>query len=82
MLATFARRGLFGRGLGRWLELGAGLGLQLGAGTGPAASASLRFHLPPVPRAAPFLRYDGALLFEGGARTGQHAVTLGLEYGF
>ncbi|HWO22100.1 MAG TPA: VIT domain-containing protein [Kofleriaceae bacterium] len=82
VLATFARRGLLGRGLGRRLELGGGLGLQLGAGTGPAASASLRFHLPPAPRAATFLRYDGALLFEAGERTGQHAMTLGLEYGF
>lgn len=77
LLATFARRGL-----ARWLELGGGLGLQLGAGVGPAAAASLRVHLPPDPRAAAYLRYDGALLYEDGARTGQSAVTLGLEYGF
>jgi Ca-activated chloride channel homolog len=82
LLATFARRGLLRGGFGRRLELGGGLGLQLGAGTGPAASASLRFHLPKAPRAATFLRYDGALLFDAGERTGQHAVTLGLEYGF
>ena len=77
LLATFARRGL-----ARWLELGGGLGLQLGAGVGPAGAASLRFHLPPNPHAAAYLRYDGALLLDGGARTGQHAFTLGLEYGF
>ncbi|HSK05600.1 MAG TPA: hypothetical protein VK932_30340, partial [Kofleriaceae bacterium] len=78
VLATFARHGL----LARWLEVGGGLGLQLGAGVGPAASASLRLHLPPSPRAAAYLKYDGALLYEEGARAGQSAFTLGLEYGF
>ena len=77
VLATFARRRV-----ARWLEVGGGLGLQLGAGIGPAASLGLRYHLPPNPRAAAFLRYDGALLFDEGARAGQHAITLGLEYGF
>ncbi len=77
LLATFARRGL-----ARWLEIGGGLGLQLGAGVGPAGAASLRFHLPPAPRSAAYLRYDGALLYDGGARTGQNAFTLGLEFGF
>ena len=77
VLATFARRGI-----ARWLEVGGGVGLQLGTGIGPAAALSLRYHLPPNPRAAAFLRYDGALLFDEGARAGQHAVTLGLEYGF
>jgi hypothetical protein len=78
LLATFARRGV---GL-RWLEVGGGLGLQLGKELGPAASASLRLHLPPSPRAAAYLRYDGALLLDEGTRTGQNAVTLGLELGF
>ena len=82
LLATFARRAVLGEGAARWLELGGGLGLHLGAGLGPAASASLRLHLPPVPRAAGYLKYDGALLYEGGARRGQSAFTLGLEYGF
>jgi Ca-activated chloride channel family protein len=72
----------FARGLGRHLEVGAGLGLHLGAGTGPAASLSLRYHLPPKPRVAAMLRYDGALLIEADTRTGQHAATFGLEYGF
>jgi Ca-activated chloride channel homolog len=78
VLATFARPGF----LARWLEVGGGLGLQLGAGVGPAASVSLRLHLPPRPRAAAYLKYDGALLHEEGARAGQSAFTLGLEYGF
>jgi hypothetical protein len=78
VLATFARHGVFSR----WLEVGGGLGLQLGAGSGPAASASLRLHLPPTPRAAAYLKYDGALLYQEGARAGQSAFTLGLEYGF
>jgi hypothetical protein len=29
-----------------------------------------------------FLKYDGALLYHEGARSGQSAFTLGLEYGF
>lgn len=70
------------RGIGRWFELGGGAGLHLGTGAGPAASIGLRVHLPPFPRAAPYLRYDGALLFDDGARRGQSAITLGLELGF
>lgn len=77
VLATFARRGI-----ARWLEVGGGLGVQLGAGTGPAAALGLRYHLPPNPRAAAYLKYDGALLFREGARVGQSAITLGLELGF
>jgi hypothetical protein len=77
VMATVSRLGL-----ARWLELGGAAGLQLGNGTGPAAAASLRYHLPPNPRAAVYLRYDAALLFRDGERAGQHAVTLGIEVGF
>nr|MBA3821234.1 hypothetical protein [Deltaproteobacteria bacterium] len=69
-------------GLSRWLELGAGVGVHLGAGVGPGGSLSLRYHVPPAPRAAVVLRYDGALLFGDGQRRGQHGLTLGLEWGF
>ncbi|MBA3391869.1 MAG: hypothetical protein H0T89_04450, partial [Deltaproteobacteria bacterium] len=77
VLLSFARRGV-----GRWLELGGGIGAHVGAGYGPAGSLSLRVHVPPVPRAAGYLRYDAAYLVDGDARTGQHALTLGLEWGF
>lgn len=75
LLATAARRWI-----ARWYEVGAGLGVQLGEGVGPAGSLSLRYHPPPFPRAAGYLRYDGALLFEDEARRGQHALTLGVEW--
>ena len=71
-------------GLARWLELGAGLGLHFGAGdttVAPAAALTLRLRVPPRPRAAGYLRYDAALLLGDDTR-GQHAITLGLEYGF
>ncbi|MDQ3369708.1 MAG: hypothetical protein M3680_30160, partial [Myxococcota bacterium] len=69
-------------GLSRWLELGAGAGVHVGAGIGPGGSLSLRYHVPPAPRAAAVLRYDGAVLFEHGERRGQHGLTLGVEWGF
>ncbi len=70
-------------GVARWLEVGIGLGFQVGDGAaGPAASASLRFHLPPLPRAATYLRYDTALLYRDATRTGESAATLGLEWSF
>jgi Ca-activated chloride channel family protein len=77
LLASFARRGL-----ARWLELGLGAGLHFGNGVGPAASLSLRYHLPPLPRAAGFLRYDGALHTDDLGTHGESSFTLGLEYGF
>ncbi|MBA2538257.1 MAG: hypothetical protein H0V17_01370, partial [Deltaproteobacteria bacterium] len=58
-------------GIQRWLELGFGFGLQFGDSVGPATGASLRFHLPPAPRGAVFLRYDGALLYQNETRRGQ-----------
>jgi Ca-activated chloride channel family protein len=70
------------RGIGRWFELGAGGGIHLGTGVGPAATIGLRVYVPPFPRVAPYLRYDGALLFDDGTRRGQHAITLGIELGF
>jgi hypothetical protein len=77
VLGSFARVGI-----ARWLEVGIGVGLQLGNGLGPAGAASLRFHLPPVPRASLFLRYDGAILYDAAVRTGQSSGTFGLELGF
>ena len=79
ILLGFARRGI-----ARWLELGVGAGTQLGAGgVGPAGALSLRVHLPPLPRAATFLRYDAAYLVDDeDVRRGQHALTLGVEWGF
>jgi hypothetical protein len=77
LLLSIARRGI-----GRWLELGGGAGIHLGTGVGPAASIGLRVYLPPFPRVAPYLRYDGALMFDDGTRRGQHAITLGIELGF
>jgi hypothetical protein len=77
VLASFARGGI-----GRWLELGVGVGLHFDNGAGPAAAASLRYHLRPAPRAATYLRYDGALIYGDGARRGESSVTLGLEWGF
>jgi Ca-activated chloride channel family protein len=69
-------------GIQRWLELGLGFGFQFGDAIGPAASASLRFHLPPAPRASLFLRYDGALLYENDDRRRQSSLTFGVEWGF
>lgn len=78
VLATYARVGI-----ARWLEVGFGLGLHLGAGYGPAGAVSLRLHLPPVPAAALYLRYDGALLVPpDGPRQGQNTMSGGLEWGF
>ena len=76
-LLTIARRGI-----ARWFELGAGAGLHLGDGVGPAGALGVRVHLPPVPRASTYLRYDAALLWRDGGRAGQSTVTLGIEYGF
>ncbi|MEO8699515.1 MAG: VIT domain-containing protein [Kofleriaceae bacterium] len=69
-------------GIARWIEAGFGLGVQAGGGVGPAGAVSLRFHLPPVPRAATFLRYDAALLSKAGEQRGQSTFTLGVEWGF
>jgi hypothetical protein len=69
-------------GIKRWLELGFGAGVQFGEGVGPAAGLSLRFHLPPAPRASLFLRYDGAMLYETARRRGQSSLTFGVEYSF
>ncbi|MBA3462927.1 MAG: hypothetical protein H0T46_23425 [Deltaproteobacteria bacterium] len=79
VLATFARLGLV-----RWFELGVGFGLHVGDGIGPAASLSLRFHLPPAPWVSTYLRYDGALLPQpdDDTRQGQNSATLGVEWGF
>ena len=71
-----------GGGVARWLEAGIGFGVQLGLGVGPAGSLSLRLHLPPQPRAATYLRYDGAVVSEQAERHGQSSLTLGLEWGF
>jgi Ca-activated chloride channel family protein len=78
VLASFARVGV-----ARWFEIGIGAGLHFGAGIGPAGAAALRFHLPPAPWAAAYLRYDGALLVQpDGSRQGQNTATGGLEWGF
>lgn len=78
VLASFSRVGI-----ARWLELGVGFGAHFGAGIGPAGAVSLRFHLPPAPWAAAYLRYDGALLVQPeGGRQGQSSATGGLEWGF
>jgi hypothetical protein len=70
-------------GIKRWLELGFGFGLSFGElGTGPATGVSLRFHLPPKPRASLFLRYDGALIYDNDTRRGQSSGTVGIEWGF
>jgi hypothetical protein len=69
-------------GLARYLEVGVAAGTHFGAGFGAAGSLSLRYHLPPVPRASLFLRYDAAYLREDDERRGQHELTLGLEWGF
>jgi Ca-activated chloride channel homolog len=77
-LFTVARRGL-----ARWFELAGGFGVHFGEeGTGPAAGLALRFHVPPAPRLAPYLRYDAALLIDDAARNGQNTFTGGLELGF
>jgi hypothetical protein len=79
VLATFARLGIV-----RWVELGVGIGLHVGDGVGPAASLSLRLHLPPAPWVTTYLRYDGALLAQpdDDTRQGQNSASLGLEWGF
>ena len=78
VLATFARVGV-----AQWLEIGVGFGAHFGAGLGPAGAFALRFHLPPAPWAAAYLRYDGALLVQpDGSRQGQNTATGGLEWGF
>ena len=78
VLASFARVGV-----ARWLEIGLGFGAHFGAGAGPAGAFALRFHLPPAPWAAAYLRYDGALLVQpDGSRQGQNTATGGLEWGF
>jgi Ca-activated chloride channel family protein len=70
-------------GIARFFEFGGGFGLHFGDGFGPAFSLGLRFHLPPVPRAAAFLRYDGALLLdENDAQRGLNTFTFGAEWGF
>jgi Ca-activated chloride channel family protein len=66
----------------RFFELGIGTGVHFGAGTGPAGAASLRYHLPPFPRASLFLRYDGALLIQNDERRGQQQFSAGLELSF
>jgi hypothetical protein len=78
LLASFARLGIK-----RWLELGVGVGLQFGeGGPGPAAGLTLRFHLPPAPRASLFLRYDGAYIYNDDTRRGQSSGTAGVEWSF
>ncbi len=79
-LLTVARGGV----VVRWLELGAGFGAHFGgSGTGPAASLSLRLHVPPAPSVAGYLRYDAALLFQDDStRQGQHTLTIGVERSF
>jgi len=69
-------------GIQRWLELGLGFGFQFGDGAGPAGALSLRLHLPPVPRASLFLRYDGGLLYDNDTRRGQSSGMVGVEWGF
>jgi Ca-activated chloride channel family protein len=66
----------------RYLELGIGQGVHFGAGTGLAVGASLRYHLPPAPRGAVFLRYDAAFLRADDERRTQQQLTLGVEWGF
>jgi Ca-activated chloride channel family protein len=70
-------------GIARYLELGAGVGVHLGDGVGPAASLRMRAYVPPLGRhVGLYLRYDAALLFDRGAREGDNALTLGLDYAF
>jgi hypothetical protein len=66
----------------RYLELGIGQGVHFGAGAGLAVGASLRYHLPPAPRGAVFLRYDAAFLRVDDDRRTQQQLTLGVEWGF
>lgn len=77
VMISFARFGL-----ARYLEIGAAAGAHFGAGAGPAGSLSLRYHLPPAPRAAVVLRYDGAYLYRDDTSRGLNELTLGLEWGF
>ncbi|MBX3161687.1 MAG: hypothetical protein KF773_37345 [Deltaproteobacteria bacterium] len=73
----------FSRHVARRFELGGGAGLHAGGGVGPALSLGLRYHLPPLPRAAAYLRYDGALLVdEGEDPRGVNTFSFGLEVGF
>lgn len=71
----------------RYLELGIASGIEFGAnggegGFGPAGALSLRYHLPPAPRASLFLRYDASYLRVEDDRIGQQQFTLGVEWGF
>jgi Ca-activated chloride channel family protein len=66
----------------RRLEIGVGAGLHFGDGAGPAGALSLRYHVPAQPRAAGYLRYDGALILRDDTRRGQSTFTLGVEWGF
>lgn len=75
--------GVSRRGIAHNLEIGAGVGLHLGDGIGPAASLRMRATLPPLGRhVGLFLRYDAALLYNRGAREGDSALTLGLDWAF
>jgi hypothetical protein len=75
--------GVSRRGIARYLELGAGVGVHLGDGVGPAASLRMRSIVPPLGRhVGLFLRYDAALLYNRGAREGDNALTLGLDWLF
>ncbi len=76
LLATISRIGI-----GRWLELQGGFGLHLGDGLGPAGALELRVRTP-LPHFAPYLRYDGALLYHTNSRDGQNAGTIGIEASF
>lgn len=69
-------------GLQRFIELGFGVGFQLGNGAGPAASISLRFHLPPAPHGALYLRYDGSYLYQDNVQRGQSTGSAGFEWSF
>jgi Ca-activated chloride channel family protein len=76
LLATITRRGV-----ARVLDLGVGVGARLGNGAGPALDLVLRLPLR-VRGLAPFLRYDGALLFHDHTRDGQNISTAGVEASF
>jgi Ca-activated chloride channel family protein len=76
LLATISRIGI-----GRWIELQGGVGLHLGDGLGPAGALELRVRTP-ARHISPYLRYDGALLYQAGTRDGQNAGTIGVEASF
>ena len=77
VMASFSKYGIT-----RYLEIGGAVGTEFGAGFGPAGSLSLRYHLPPAPRGALFLRYDASYLSQDNERRGQQQLTLGVEWGF